>query len=60
MRIFGVPNFGTAVDGTGTAVSGFADTLAFASPGGRRLMNLSGTVFLLLRRKYTHFGVPSG
>src|SRR5260370_3876374 len=47
MRISGLANFGTAEAGTGTAGSGpAADTLALVISGGRRLINLPGTVYL--------------
>src|SRR5256885_6642785 len=40
-------NFGTAVDGTGTAGPRPADdTLGFVISGGSRLINLPGTVYL--------------
>src|SRR5467141_3805438 len=47
MRMSGASNFGTAEAGTGTARSRpAADTLGFVISGGRRLINLPGTVFL--------------
>src|SRR5258708_33375017 len=47
MRISGLANWGTADAGTGTAGSApAADTLAFVISGGRRLINLPGTVYL--------------
>src|SRR6266478_3179820 len=47
MRMSGASNFGTAEAGTGTAGSRpAADTLGFVISGGRRLINLPGTVFL--------------
>src|SRR5712664_4564490 len=48
IRISGLTNFGTAEAGTGTAGAGpAADTLAFVISGGKRLMNLPGTVLPL-------------
>src|SRR6266704_337190 len=47
MRMSGASNFGTAEAGTGTARSRpAADTLGFVISGGRRLINLPGTVSL--------------
>ena len=47
IRISGFVNFGTAVDGTGTAGPRPADdTLGFVISGGSRLINLPGTVYL--------------
>ncbi len=47
IRIAGGSNFGTAEDGTGTAGREPAeDTLGFVIPGGSRLINLPGTVYL--------------
>jgi hypothetical protein len=48
IRISGRPNFGTAWDGTGTDSSGPLDApLAFFTLGGKRLINVPGTVFLV-------------
>src|SRR5712692_6161828 len=47
MRMSGGSNFGTAEDGIGTAgPRPPADTLALVISGGRRLINLPGTVYL--------------
>jgi hypothetical protein len=48
MRRSGLSNFGTAEEGTGIAGCEPPDTFAFVISGGRRLINLSGTVSLLL------------
>jgi hypothetical protein len=49
IRISGLVNFGTAEDGTGTEGRGpAADTLGFVISGGRRLINLPGTVYLFI------------
>src|SRR6266403_53653 len=47
IRISGLTNFGTAEEGTGIAGSE-PDTLGLVISGGRRLINLCGTVSLLL------------
>src|SRR5258707_8994280 len=47
MRMSGLANFGTAEYGTATAGFGRpADTLGFVISGGRRLINLPGTIYL--------------
>src|ERR1700704_600903 len=47
MRISGLANFGTTEDGTGTAGRGPPeDTFGLVISGGRRLINLPGTVYL--------------